>query len=70
MSGHGYTYTGKGEVYKGVPARDITQEQYDAMAPSTQRRVDDAVKLGSYKPVAAPKSASATKPASDTEGKN
>ena len=56
MSGHGYTYTGKGESYKGVPARDITQAQYDALAPSEQRTLDEAVKLGSYKPNSAPKS--------------
>lgn len=50
MSENGYRYTGKGERFRGVPARDITQEEYDRLGPREQRTVDES---GAYKPMAA-----------------
>ena len=50
MSGHGYRYVGKGERYRGVPARDLTQAEYDALSPLEQRTVTES---GAYKPLTA-----------------
>lgn len=51
MSGHGYRYVGKGETWRGVPSRDLTQEQYDRLGPREQRTVDES---GAWKPNPAP----------------
>ena len=50
MSGNGYRYTGQGEQFRGVPARDITQGEYDLLGPREQRTVDES---GAYEPVKA-----------------
>lgn len=50
MSGHGYRYVGNGERWRGVPARDLTQEDYDALGPLEQRTVRES---GGYAEVTA-----------------
>lgn len=52
---NGYRYTGSGERFRGVPARDITQEEFDRLGPLEQRRVTES---DLYKPVKAEKSES------------
>lgn len=52
---NGYRYTGSGERFRGVPARDITQEEFDRLGPLEQRRVTES---GLYKPVKADRPAS------------
>lgn len=52
MSENGYRYTGGGAQFRGVPARDITQAEYDTLGPREQRTVKES---GVYKPMAAPK---------------
>lgn len=47
---NGYRYTGDGQQFRGVPARDITQEEYEALGPREQRSVDES---GAYKPIEA-----------------
>lgn len=48
MSGHGYRYVGKGDRFDGVPPRNLTQTQYDALSPLAQRTVDTS---GAYEPI-------------------
>ncbi len=42
---NGYRYIGTGERFRGVPARDLTQAEYDALGPREQRSV---VESGAY----------------------
>ena len=37
MSGHGYRYVGQGERYRGVPSRDLTQDEFEARNVVFQR---------------------------------
>lgn len=48
MSNHGYRYAGTGERYRGVPARDLSQREYDALGPREQRSV---VESGAYQEI-------------------
>lgn len=48
MSNHGYRYTGTGERFRGVPARDLSQREYDALGTREQRSV---VESGVYQEV-------------------
>lgn len=50
MSGHGYRYVGDGERWRGVPARDMTQEEFDGLGPLEQRTVREG---GGYEKVSA-----------------
>lgn len=63
MSGNGYRYTGEGERYRGVPARDITQAEYEALGPLEQRTV---LTSGAYKEAPAQKK-EADKPVESVE---
>lgn len=60
---NGYRYTGSGERYACVPARDLTQEEYDRLGPLEQRTVDESE---FYKPKPTGK---ADKPAAKTADK-
>lgn len=51
MSGHGYRYVGNGERWRGVPPRDLTQEEFEALGPLAKRTV---IESGAYEPVKAP----------------
>jgi len=66
MSGHGYRYTGNGERYRGVPARDLTQAQFDALTPLDQRTV---LESGAYEPITAAEAKKAEKEAEDAAKK-
>lgn len=66
MSGHGYRYTGNGERFRGVPARDLTQAQYDALTPLDQRTV---LESGVYAPITAAEAKKAEKDAEDAAKK-
>lgn len=50
MSKHGYRYVGKGERFRGVPSRDLTQTQYDTLTPLDQRTV---LESGAWEPITA-----------------
>lgn len=50
MTGHGYRYTGKGERFRAVPPRDLTQDFYDNLSPLDQRTV---LTSGAYEPMGA-----------------
>lgn len=39
---NGYRYTGSGERFRGVPARDLTQDEFDRLGPLEQRRVTES----------------------------
>lgn len=45
---NGYRYIGTGERFRGVPARDLTQVEYDALGPREQRSV---VESGAYEAI-------------------
>lgn len=47
---YAYKYTGKGERYRGVPARDLTQQEYDDLGVLEKRAVDES---GAYTKVKA-----------------
>lgn len=51
MSGHGYRYVGKGARYRGVPSRDLTQDEYERLGPLEQRTVRES---GGYEPMTVP----------------
>jgi hypothetical protein len=50
MSGHGYRYVGQGERYRGVPSRDLTQDEFEALGPLEQRTVTTS---GGFEPMTA-----------------
>lgn len=50
MSGHGYRYVGDGDRFRGVPARDLTQEEFDRLGPLEQRTVRES---GAYEAISA-----------------
>lgn len=45
---NGFRYTGNGKRFRGVPVRDLTQQEYDALGPREQRSV---VESGAYEAV-------------------
>ena len=59
---NGYRYTGSGERPRGIPARDISHEEFDRMGPLEQRRVRES---GVFAPVKAAK----PEPAKDDDKK-
>ncbi len=61
----GYRYTGTGERYAGVPARDLTEEEFEALGPLEKRTV---VESGSYKEVAKAKADTPEPNADDKKG--
>lgn len=65
MSATGYTYKGPGRVY-GVPARDITAEEFEALT-GRQRRV--VLHSGWYQPAKAKAKAEAPKKDASTDDK-
>lgn len=60
MSGHGYRYVGDGERWRGVPARDLTQEEYEQLGPLEQRTVREG---GGYSEITADEAKRAAKEA-------
>lgn len=48
MSGNGFRYTGNGKRFRGVPARDLTQHEYDRLGPRERRSV---IKSGAYEAI-------------------
>lgn len=58
---NGYRYAGNGETYRGLPPRDLTQEEYDDLPLLEQRAVSES---GAYEeiPAGKKKSRSATAP--------
>lgn len=47
---HGYRYVGNGQRWHGVPARDLTQEEFERLGPLEQRAVREG---GGYEAVKA-----------------
>ena len=47
-------YTGNGEYWSGIPARDLSPEEYDALSED-QRRLVDSGRLYEVAPETAPK---------------
>ncbi len=45
---NGYRYVGQGERWRGVPSRDLTQDEFDRLGPLEQRTVWES---GAWEPV-------------------
>jgi membrane protein involved in colicin uptake len=58
MSGYGYRFIGGAERWRGVPGRDLSQDEFEALGPLEQRTVTEG---GGYQAITAKEAKEAAK---------